>query len=226
MNRRTALALSALAVPAVLLPATTASASSGSDHGSKAEHTSMDEHGHGAQVYRSTLMQLNDSGATGRVVMRLKGDDLTVRIKARGLVPNQPHAQHIHGKGSSECPTMSAAGADGLLSVLEGVPFYGPIVKSLTVSGDTSPKAALTIELMPVADEKGRIDYRRTIDLPDDVSKHLEDYQIVQHGIDVNHNGMYDFSAGPSEIAPAFPFEATAPANCGTIERVGHSHSH
>jgi hypothetical protein len=174
------------------------------------------------------LMELNDSGATGKVTLRLKGDELTIRVKADGLAPNLPHAQHIHGKGNSECPTMAAAGEDGLLSVLEGVPFYGPIVTSLTVTGDTSPAAGLDLAIMPVADDKGRIDYRRTITLPADVSNDLEDYQVVQHGVDVNGNGEYDFAgAGPSDLAGgAVPFEATAPANCGTIDHVGHDHSH
>lgn len=216
MNRRIALAVTALAIPAALLPATAATASPG-DKG---------DGGTGTQVYRSMLMELNDSGATGKAVLRLDGNQLTIRIKARGLVPNQVHAQHIHGEGSSECPPVSAEGADGLLSVLEGVPFYGPIVTSLTTSGDTSPAAGLSLEIMPVADDRGRIDYRRTLTLPADVSTDLEDYQIVQHGIDVNGNGMYDFSAGESDIAPGAPFEATAPANCGTIEHAGHGHSH
>ncbi len=217
MNRRTALALTALAVPAVLLPATAATAAGGNGA----------DGGKGTQVFRSMLLELNDSGATGTAMLRLRGDQLDIRIKASGLVPNQVHAQHIHGEGNMECPPPSAdKDGDGLVGVLEGVPFYGPIVTSLTTSGDTSPAAGLTLEIMPVADDRGRIDYRRTLTLPADVSTDLEDYQIVQHGIDVNGNGMYDFSAGESDIAPGAPFEATAPANCGTIEHVGHGHSH
>ncbi|MDP9335398.1 MAG: hypothetical protein M3Q30_19120 [Actinomycetota bacterium] len=40
---------------------------------------------------------------------------------------------------------------------------------------------------------------------------------IVVHGIDTNHNNMYDFSKGPSDVAPALPQEATVPAACGVI---------
>jgi hypothetical protein len=40
-----------------------------------------------------------------------------------------------------------------------------------------------------------------------------------QHGVDFNGNGEYDFdSAGASDLDEAFPQEATAPANCGTID--------
>ena len=222
MHRRTALALSALAIPAVLLPATAATAAPGHDKGSSASAAKSN----GTQVFRSQLMELNDSGATGTAKLQLRGDELTIRIQARGLVPNLVHAQHIHGIGNSECPPMSAAGTDGLLSTADGLPFYGPIVTSLTVRGDTSPAAGLSIELMPVADDRGRIDYRRTITLPEKVASDLEAFQIVQHGIDVNDNGAYDFGAGPSELDASLPQEATAPANCGTIDRVGHAHSH
>lgn len=138
-------------------------------------------------------------------------------IEARGLLPNAPHAQHIHGEGQSVCPPMEAAGEDGVLTVVEGVPFYGGIVASLTVTGGTSPAQALA--LMPVADDKGRIDYRRTITVPDDVAEDLEDYQIVQHGVDLNGSGAYDGEA-ESSVAPGVPLEVTAPADCGTIERV------
>ncbi|WP_418961627.1 hypothetical protein [Streptomyces tritici] len=41
----------------------------------------------------------------------------------------------------------------------------------------------------------------------------------LQHGIDPNGSGMYDFGKGRSELAPKLPQEATAPASCGTIER-------
>jgi hypothetical protein len=176
-------------------------------------------------VYRVDLKSLNHSGAHGVAKLRLTGDQLDIRIDAEGLLPNSVHAQHIHGIGNSECPPPSAAGADGILSTVDGLPFYGPIVTSLTTHGDTSPAAGLTIEIMPVADATGEIHYRRTITLPHDVADNLAAFQIVQHGVDFNTNGAYDFGAGASELDPNLPQEATAPADCGTIDPVAHSHS-
>ncbi len=69
------------------------------------------------QTFRVELDELNDSGATGRAKLLLRGNQLTITIKARGLAPNLVHAQHIHGKGMSECPQASAAGGDGVLSM-------------------------------------------------------------------------------------------------------------
>src|SRR5215210_6941367 len=131
--------------------------------------------GHDARttVYRVELESLNDSGAHGVAKLRLKGDQLNIRIDAEGLLANSVHAQHIHGIGNSECPPPAAAGADGILSTADGLPFYGPIVTSLTTTGDTSPAAGLTIEIMPVADAHGQIHYRRTITLPADVASDL-----------------------------------------------------
>jgi hypothetical protein len=176
------------------------------------------------QVFRADLESLNDSGATGVAKLRLKGRDLNIRIDARGLAPNLVHAQHIHGVGNSECPPPEAAGADGILSTTDGAPFYGPIVSSLTTSGDTSPAAGLSIEIMPKADSRGEIHYRRTITLAPKVAANLGAFQIVEHGVDFNANHAYDFGAGVSDLNPAFPQEATAPANCGTIEPQGGHH--
>ncbi len=72
-------------------------------------------------MYRAQLEELNDSGATGTVKLQLRGNQVTVMIKARGLAPNLGHAQHIHGKGSSECPPSEFRGADGgVLTTSEG----------------------------------------------------------------------------------------------------------
>ena len=52
--------------------------------------------------------------------------------------------------------------------------------------------------------------------------QNLGDFAIVQHGVDLNDNGVYDFeAAGASELDPSLPQEATIPANCGVINPVG-----
>jgi hypothetical protein len=53
------------------------------------------------------------------------------------------------------------------------------------------------------------------------VAQRLGRMAIVQHGVDLNHNGRYDFkAAGKSELDPSLPQEATIPANCGVINPV------
>ena len=108
---------------------------------------------------------------------------------------------------------------DGLINTVEGQPSYGPILNSLTTSGDTTPGSSLAVDRFPVADEAGNLTYGRTLELSPDVAACLGEHALVQHGVDLNGNGVYD---GPASILdPAVPMEATLPANCGLIVPVG-----
>ena len=104
---------------------------------------------------------------------------------------------------------------DGLVNTTDGQPFYGPIQVSLTTNGDTSPSSGLAVDRFPVADAKGKVNYSRTIEIPEEAAKHLSEFAIVQHGVDVNHDGVYD--GPPSDLDPSVPLEAILPATCGKI---------
>ena len=157
------------------------------------------------------LNPLNHSGAHGHALLQKDGRKLDTKILSTGM------AQAI-----SECPTLAADdNGDGLVNTAEGLPSYGPIRVSLTTRGDTSPASALAVNRFPVANSVGFQRYDRTISVPRMVARNLGKFAIVQHGVDLNHNGRYDFSAGPSELDPSLPQEATIPANCGLIDRVG-----
>jgi hypothetical protein len=72
-----------------------------------------------------------------------------------------------------------------------------------------------------VADENGKLRYKRTIAIPSEFIDALDDLHIVVHGADLNGNGAYDFDAGTSSLsglvgAPV-PLEAELPVACGTI---------
>src|SRR5215210_6095329 len=177
-----------------------------------------DEHG---KHYKAELNPLNRSGAEGHAILEKEGTNkLETEIHSHGLAPKLPHAQHIHGfkKALSECPTLAASGSDNLITTAEGLPSYGPIQVSLTTKGDTSPKSALAVDRFPVANAKGSVQYERTLSVPANVAKNLGKKAIVQHGVDLNDNGRYDFkAAGKSELDPSLPQEATIPATCGVI---------
>jgi hypothetical protein len=177
------------------------------------------------RYFKAELNPLNRSGAEGTAIVKKDGRQLTTRIFTEDMAPNLPHAQHIHGfeQAVSECPTLAADdNGDGLVNTAEGLPSYGPIQASLTTRGDTSPDSALAVSRFPVANSVGLLRYERTITVPRDVARGLGRMAIVQHGVDLNHNGRYDFkSAGRSELDPSLPQEATIPANCGVINPVG-----
>jgi hypothetical protein len=154
-------------------------------------------------------------------VKALPNGKVQVKVEAWGVAPDLPHAMHLHGVPGEAmdqgCPGPGAdADMDGYVTVLEGAPFYGGILTSLTTSGDTSPSSALDLTRMVVADSDGHLEYSRTFT---DAAA-LADagtVQVVVHGIDINGSGGYDAEAGPSSLGASIPLEATIPVLCGGI---------
>ncbi|MBT2493518.1 hypothetical protein J7E96_34480 [Streptomyces sp. ISL-96] len=213
--KRSARLTALIALPAAftLALATPVLAQDGRDGSSQAQN---------GRDYKVDLRQLNDSGASGTALLSLQGRQLTVKINAQGLVPGQPHAQHIHGSTSGHnfhCPDASAdKNGDGIVTTTEGLPAYGDINISLTTRGDTSKASGLAVDRMPVADRNGNVSYSRTITVSQAVADNITNLHVVQHGIDPNGNGKYDFGKGKSELDPKLPQEATAPASCGMLQ--------
>jgi hypothetical protein len=162
--------------------------------------------------YTANLQPVNGNPpAHGSLKMFVAGRQVTVDIHATGLAPNLPHAMHIHGVlgDPNACPPPSAdTDNDGLTSLAEGAPFYGPIQVSLTTSGDTSPDSALVLSRFAVADANGNLDYHRTFTIPKEIAQDLTQLHVVLHGADLNANGTYDDL-----------FEATLPVACGTLSK-------
>jgi hypothetical protein len=185
---------------------------------------------------RAKLVEQNGSGVKGTAVLTaVGGGGLKVVIHSTGLVPGQPHAQHIHGSAGSRhfmCPSLKKndTDGDGYLTNEEATGEYGTIFLALTTRGGGTPLDGLAVDRMPVADSKGRLDYQRTFPaamVPDGLITHLAEVHVVQHGIDANHNHKYDVAAlGVSTFAqhlgvPGVPEEATDPASCGVVSGAG-----
>ena len=194
----------------------------------------------------ASLHELNDSGASGTASAVVRKQLIrSIEVEADGLSPDAPHAMHIHygDDARNECPTMEMDAAstrtDGTLrlSTADGLPAYGPIVVSLTTTGDTTPEvSALAVDRFPTSSD-GELDYsRKNIKFTDvagtgypgvngtgtakQIADAIRDGEgvVVLHGVDYNHNGEYDFeSAGKSELDSTLPAEATDPAACGVL---------
>ncbi|SFE64808.1 hypothetical protein SAMN04487819_12010 [Actinopolyspora alba] len=163
------------------------------------------------------LDELNDSGAHGFGLIKLRGREASVRLYSSGLLENQPHAQHVHIGGAGRCPTKADdANGDGIISTAEGASDYGGIGVSLTTTGDTGPSSGLAVDRFPTA-PNGFVTYSRTVTVSEETAANIRDGNavLVQHGIDINDSGAYDGDA-PSSLDPSLPLEATAPAACGT----------
>jgi len=151
----------------------------------------FNEPGMEVSIYCTDLDPLNRSGVVGAAILRLAGNKLTVSILAMGAEANKVHAQHIHGLidgSNATCPPASAGGADNLISLAEGLPFYGGI--------------QLPLEIFPTASAIGEIDYQESFILGqgglisaaelNSVLNPLINRVIVLHGKTVN--GVYDGS--------------------------------
>ena len=195
----------------------------------------------GNVVLTAHLTELNGSGASGKAFAVVHGETIkTMGVRARGLSPDAPHAQHIHygQQAMNECPTLALdKNGDGRLNTVEGVPAYGPVVVSLNTSGDTTPASFLDVSRFPVS-KNGSYNYLRTnISFTDvagtgypgaegrgtsaQIAEAIRDGEgvVVIHGNDYDGNGTYNFSdpEGASELDPALPAEATDPVACGVL---------
>lgn len=148
-------------------------------------------------VYRAELDALNSSGVDGQATVYWRDGAATVHIYAEGLEPGQQHLQHIHGFSGvttdAVCPPMSAAGADGILSLADGLPYYGPIMLPLDLPNGT----------FPVPNACNEVHYLRGFTGQQALSPvYLR--TVVLHGMTVG--GTYD---------------PTLPVACGELEFVG-----
>ncbi|MEP6761037.1 MAG: hypothetical protein ABJA93_06695 [Sporichthyaceae bacterium] len=152
----------------------------------------------------------------------MNGNRIDVTMSATGLLADSPHAAHIHfgADRRNECPIASDdAEGDGTINTTDGDPAYGPIVVSLTKTGDTSPtKSALAVKRFDTA-PGGELSYQRgSIKVSSKVAKAISDglSVVVIHGVDHNDNGKYDGDT-KSDLDPSLPTEATDPALCGVL---------
>lgn len=179
----------------------------------------------GAALLHAQIHPLNERGASGTGVIELQGTRVTVDIYSTGLAPDLPHAQHLHIGGENLCPPGldPDENGDGLISTTEGVPSYGPDAVSLTTEGGTGAGQKLDLERMAKADGDGDLKYHRTFEVSQEIAARIrnEEAVLVQHGIDPNDSGDYDFNgAGRSDLDASIPAEATHPATCGQLMAV------
>ena len=164
---------------------------------------------------------LNGVKGSGTAMVTVHGTRIDVTMAANGLLPDNPHAAHIHfgADARHECPTASDdKSGDGTLNTSEGGPAYGGIVVSLTKTGDTSPKSGLAVDRFDTA-PGGNIQYERgSINVSPEVAQAIADGKsvVVVHGVDHNNDGKYDGKT-KSDLDPSLPTEATDPAICGVL---------
>jgi hypothetical protein len=178
---------------------------------------------HGWTMYHATLNQLNHSGGSGSVMLKMHGDQATVTEHYSGLAAKfkggpYPHVQHIHGLAKGQCPTMSAdKNGDGVVSTPEAGPDYGMIQSTLTSKGSVSPKEALNLKLAQMGPSTN---YKRTFTVNHKTMKALKNGTavVVVHGLDPASLPK-KAQQEKSPLKKSLPLAATAPALCGPLQQ-------
>ena len=158
---------------------------------------------------------VNGSNGSGTAMVKVNGNRIDFTLAASGLADG-PHAAHIHFGASArhECPTASEDDdSDGRLSTTEGGPAYGPVVVSLTKTGDTSAKSVLAVDRFAAGT---KIQYMRGgVSVSSEVANAIEEGQavVVVHG--VKYTGKR--AQAKSDLMPSLPASATDPAICGVL---------
>ncbi len=172
---------------------------------------------------------ISGMGGSGQAMVEISGTNLSFTLAAQGLLDGAPHAAHIHfgADARHECPTEAdntGAALEGEtapeehFTTTEGQPAYGPIVVSLTKTGDTSPDSGLAVDRFAA---EGDFEYARgDVQVTEEVGQAIVAGQavVVVHGVDYDGDGTYSpGERGMSDLDPALPGEATDPALCGVL---------
>ncbi len=134
-------------------------------------------------VNKETHQSYEVPRASGWAKLKVTGDDVSVKIKVRGVAPGIAHAQHIHA--GPACPDPATdPNNDGVLDVIEGLPAYGPILVNL--DSDLSSNAA---GMFPMANAYGRDTYsakgsKTHIEAEIQQALRLGIRHVVIHGVD------------------------------------------
>lgn len=199
-------------------------------------------------TYQATLspVALNtpEGAASGRFTLTLNGDQATVSEHVSGLgstLPTDtktlaalgipaafagklfPHVQHIHINGGDACPTASAdTNHNGAISIPEGLPAYGDIGTTLSVSGTTAASAGDDVTVAPGG---GSFTYQRTFTLNKATLTAIQANKavIVVHGLNPTNAPKISLSTPNSDnitipgANKKVALVATAPALCGVL---------
>lgn len=132
-------------------------------------------------TYKTCAKGLNDSGVIALAAVTIEGYKLDVTILATGMATGMEHLQHIHGKeGDAICPPDEAdTNNDGIITLAEGVPFYGGVQLPLDMMGGS----------FPTPTGSGNYIYERTFTLTAQQKADLttlDQKVVVLHGVEGN----------------------------------------
>lgn len=181
--------------------------------------------------YTARLHAMNSkvtgSDASATAAFDIDGDNMLVRIEAKGLPPDIEHWQHFHGfkdGRAAKCPTAAAdVNGDGIIDLIETEAASGTTM----VPFDKDP-AAMDIAhgQYPHADADGSFSYGQTVSIPALDAAFAEAFAGQKPDLDrrvIFIHGVVPNTGLPTTVASLGPIPAhvTLPIACGVIERAG-----
>lgn len=182
-------------------------------------------------VYRAELTPINPTitgtDVYGDAEFTITGDDLTMRVTARGLPRHIEHWQHLHGfiegDGESACPTVDAdANGDMVIDLIETEPMAGTTMVPLN---DDPVSMNIPTDTYPRAGEDGAFFYEEIASLQAMEEAFTE--QFPGQELDLDRRVIFIHGVPESTILPEtvaslgdIPAQVTLPIACGVIEQI------
>ena len=161
--------------------------------------------------------------AQGKAYFRVVNGELRAVVDVKGAEPADAafpeglHPQHIHE--ADRCPDMTAdVNGDGIVDVIEGVPFYGPIM--IPLDGNLADTSSQVASFPLASGDRGTYNYSATASVSalEATLGHplaLATRHVVIHGMDLA-------TPLPASVAslPGVPAQLTIPIACGELREM------
>lgn len=181
-----------------------------------------------AKDYNALINNLNSEvnsnrKVSGRVELNIEGDNLTIDVNVKGLAPNMPHLQHLHGNEDgteTDCPSIASDNnEDGIVDIKEAVESAGITMIPLH---DDPLNLEIKTDTYPVADDNGNIKYTQTISLSELRKAVREKYGVENfelHNFTYMIHGIVGNTSLPETVETVLnaPAQVTLPVGCGHI---------
>lgn len=184
------------------------------------------------KMFEAYLTPLNNSGVTGKATIKYTvNGNFEVLINAKGLSPNRVHPQHIHGfapdsdmpNKKAVCPPASAAGDDGILTLVEGLPFYGGVLvpldnKLVPLTSDNMPYVGYGAGDLTYYEMEATKALVQAFDNMYDGTQTEADLKLINRVI-VLHGAFVKDGMVMQRYSEGAEYDASLPVACGEIMR-------
>lgn len=183
---------------------------------------------HADYVAHITALNVKASGHHSSAVasFKIRGDSVTIDVRARDVSPDLAHLQHFHGfpdGRASACPTAAQdRNGDGVIDLMETEATAGTTMVPFTAD---PVSMEIVVNTYPKASANGTYHYSKTVSLSALDAAFGQKYSGQHLDLDkrvVFIHGIPASSKLPATVASLgdIPAQVTIPIACGKIERV------